>query len=80
MSTSAQLGDTLGHSEEKTTTGKFVDKITGADKAEKLIDWAFNAAQQHFEGGSAGQTNTTTPPASNTDTTTHPTSGGGNQS
>ena len=42
MSSSQQLGDTLGHPEEKTRTGKFVDKITGADKAEKLIDTAFN--------------------------------------
>ena len=43
----------MGHPEEKTWTGKFVDKITGADKAEKLIDYAYNAAVKHFEGGNS---------------------------
>ena len=48
-----QLTDSLGHPEEKTRTGKFVDKITGADKAEKLIDYAWNKLTGKTEGGDA---------------------------
>ena len=58
MSSSEQLSDRMGHADEKTTTGKFVDKITGADKAEKLLDWAYNKAVEHFEGGNANSATT----------------------
>ena len=51
--------------------GKFVDKITGADKAEKLIDAAYLAAQKHFDGAQ-GQGGSTT--GSNTNTASSATS------
>lgn len=52
-SSGEQLGEQMGHPQEKTAMGNFIGKITGANKVEKYLDKAWNMATEKEGGGSA---------------------------
>ena len=52
-----QLADSMGHPQEKSKTGNFIGKITGANQVEKVLDTAYNyvtGQQGNGSGPTAG--------------------------
>ena len=52
------LVNAMGHPQEKTATGNFIGKITGANQVEKVIDtaWNYMTGQQQQGSGNGAAT------------------------